>query len=259
MPVLVTAADTTLGTALVRRLLATGGQVRAWCSAGGNSGLLRSSGAIVATGDVDDVGRLEAACEQVHTVIHLGGGLLSSSAERIISDTDAVVTAAANAGAQRLVLLSIVGASPTANDELRRAKHAAEALVAAGEVPSVVVRSALVVTGNLAEVLVGTPLPPHVAGATVRTVDPDRLVEVIAMLDEMRSETERGHATLVAQGGHPIELESLLGERAGTRGVYQPLERTPLLVAALAGPWTDEDPLTADAWGLTGIEPRVEA
>ncbi|MFT5222988.1 MAG: hypothetical protein ACI867_001298, partial [Glaciecola sp.] len=102
MPVLVTQADTTLGTALVRRLLATGGQVRAYCSAGGDVAILRAAGAIVAAGDVDDEGRLEAACEQVHTVIHLAGGLLSPSPERIVADAASVANAAGSAGVHRL-------------------------------------------------------------------------------------------------------------------------------------------------------------
>lgn len=255
MPVLVTAADTDLGTALVHRLLATGGQVRAYCSADGDRAALRAAGAIVASGDVDDEGRLESALEQVHTMIHLGGGLLSPSPERIVADMATVCTAAANAGVARLVVLSVLGASRQAPDDLRRAKAEVELMAAEMTTPSVVVRTGLVLTDPFRAVLAGTPLPSEVREHEIDVVDRAALVEVLWTLDELRSEATTGHATLVAPG-----RLTTVGEVADSHtgpGVYRPLDTVPLLLGGLAGTWQDDDPIAADAWEFTGVDPEV--
>ncbi len=254
MPVLVTDADTPLGTALVQRLLATGGQVRAWCSARGDVGRLRGLGAITASGDVDDTGRLEAACEQVHTVVHLGGGLLSRSAEQVVVDQQSVVEAAAGAGVRRLVFLSVVGASAVADDPLRRAKAVAEQLAAEGPVPSVAVRVPLVDTAGLRGVLAGTPMPHDLVGAAVASVPASAVVELLATIDDLRSRGEAGHATLVAPG-RPHALGDWPRPADGhVAPTYRALAEVPLLVPALAGPWVDDDPVPADAWAFTGVD-----
>jgi hypothetical protein len=71
MPVLVTSAQHPLARRIALRLLEEGGEVRAY--AHGAVADLRAAGAIVASGEVDDEGRLEAAMVQVHTVVHVGG------------------------------------------------------------------------------------------------------------------------------------------------------------------------------------------
>ncbi len=254
MPVLVTAADTPLGSDLVRQLLGLGGEVRAYASGGGGGGQLRSAGAIVATGDLDDEGRLEAACEQVHTVVHLGGGLLAPSAERLVADAATVATATANAGVRRVIVLSTVGASEAAADPLRRAKAVVEELLAASAPPSVALRVPVVASEGLCRVLSGTPLPPDVQDVELRSVRPADVVALLVALDEMRGENERGHATLVAQGDAPQALGRWIEAHRREPGTYVPLDTVPLLVPGLTGPWTDGDDLATDAWGFTGVD-----
>lgn len=259
MPVLVTQADTPLGTDLVRSLLELGGEVRAYCSSTGNIGPLRAAGAITASGTLDDEGRLEAACEQVHTVIHLGGGLLASSAERIVADAQTVATAASNAGVRRVIALSVVGASAGADDPLRRAKAAVEALLSEAAVPSVALRVPLVLTGELAAVLTGTPRPTDLDAHPVRTLPAADLVDLLVRLDDLRSEAQQGHAVLVAAGDAARPLREVVAELAVDVSTYRPDDQSPLLASGLAGPWTDPDDVTADAYALVGMAPRSAA
>lgn len=69
MPVLLVGAASPFGYALVDALLETGGQVRAFLHA--PDPILAGKPIHRAIGALDDVERLEAACAQVHTVIHL--------------------------------------------------------------------------------------------------------------------------------------------------------------------------------------------
>ena len=59
MPVFVLPADTELGLSLVRALRADGAQVHAYATGDGDVGALRATGAHVAVGDLDDIGRIE--------------------------------------------------------------------------------------------------------------------------------------------------------------------------------------------------------
>ncbi|MFT5221971.1 MAG: hypothetical protein ACI867_000267, partial [Glaciecola sp.] len=208
--------------------------------------------------------RLEAACEQVHTVIHLAGGLLSPSPERIVADAASVANAAGSAGVHRLVLLSVLGASPHAQDDLRRAMAAAEQLVAECPVPSVALRVPVVLDDELREVLVGTPLPEHVRTSKVAVIGVAAAVDVLAALDDVRSESTSGHAAMVANVDvfMPVSslAEAIVGPDSSTggniaRGVYRPLEQVPLLAPGLLGPWHDDDEVASDAWAFTGIDP----
>lgn len=259
MPVLVTAADSALGVPTVLRLLQEGGEVRAYCRGDGPLGQLRAAGAIVATGDLDDEGRLEAAMEQVHTVVHLAGGLASPSAEAVAFETDVVATAAVQAGVRRLIALSLPGADPAAGEPLRRAKGMSEAALRAAALPTVVVRVSLVDTPWLRDALAGRSLPPEIRQVTVAPLRREDLIEVVAELDAIRSEAHEGHVVMQAEGPTRTSLDGYL-ERVGVGAsrlgrTYRPAEAAPLLVGALAGPWTADEPEPVDVWGFTGIRP----
>ncbi len=261
MPVLVTAADTPLGGLLVARLLREGGEVRAYCSGSGSTAALRAAGAIVATGDLDDEGRLEAAMEQVHTVIHVAGGLLSRDAETVSFTADVVATAAAQAGVRRLVGLSLPGADPGADEPLRRAKGMGEAAFRSAAVPSVVIRTSLVDTPGLRAALAGVALPPDVAGRTVAPLRAADLVEVLAAIDAVRSEAHEGHVVFHADGPTRMSLDAYRervgltgpGARVGRR--YRAPGADPLLLGALDGPWTTDGGVAVDAWAFTEVHP----
>lgn len=144
MPVLVTAADGPLGRRIVARLLAEGGEVRAYASGDGDLAGLRAAGVFVALGDGDDEGRLEAAMADVHTVVHAAEQVLAPDADVLLAATEAVATAASNAAVRRLIALSVPGADTEAADELRRSAGRAEQVLAVSDVPTVVLRPSLV-------------------------------------------------------------------------------------------------------------------
>lgn len=259
MPVLVTAADSPLGIRTVTRLLREGGEVRAYCRGTGPVSQVRGMGAIVATGDLDDEGKLEAAMEQVHTVIHLAGGLASPSAEQVVFETDVVATAAVQAGVRRLLSLSLPGADPSADEPLRRAKGMAEDALRGAGLPTVVVRTSLVDTPTLRDLLAGRTLPERILERPVAPLRVDDLVDALAELDAVRSEAHEGHVVLHADGPTTMTLSAYLdrvgvsSSRVGRR--YRPAEATPLLPGALEGPWVNAGDPTFDVWGFTGLRP----
>ncbi len=258
MPVLVTAAQTPLGGAVVERLLGFGGQVRAFVTGDGPVERLRARGAIIATGDLDDEGHLEAAMEQVHTVVHLGGGILSPSADRIVVDGATVVTAAIGAEVQRLILLSVAGASPTSDEPYRRAKGEVEDLVAAAPIPSVALRCSLIDTPGMRDVVAGAHLPDVAWQNRVRPLSVELAAEVISFLDEVRSEAHEGHVVLRCEGARERTLGEYRDHVAGGSLVgrtYRPAGAHPLVADALAGPWLPA-PSWPDAVELAGATRR---
>jgi uncharacterized protein YbjT (DUF2867 family) len=258
VPVLVTAADSPLGVRVVRRLLATGGEVRAYCR-GVGPGELRAAGAVVATGDLDDEGKLEAAMAQAHTVLHLAGGLASDTAERVAFETDVVATAAVQAGVQRLIALSLPGADPAADEPLRRAKGMAEAALRTASLPTVVVRTSLVDTPTLRDLLAGRTLSPALQRRPVAPLRAEDLVEALVELDAVRSEAHEGHVVLHADGPTTMPLQDYLdrvgvsGSRVGRR--YRPAGSAPLVTAAIDGPWVNGGDPRFDLWRFTGLRP----
>src|SRR6056297_1074504 len=107
MPVLVTAAHHPLARRVAARILEEGGEVRV--TADGDVGLLRAQGAFVASATPDDEGRLEAALADVHTLVHVGGGIRTADAGQLVADAEVVARAATGAGIRRLIALSLPG------------------------------------------------------------------------------------------------------------------------------------------------------
>jgi uncharacterized protein YbjT (DUF2867 family) len=262
VPVLVTAAHRPLARRIATRLLAEGGEVRvlAW----GDVSSLRAAGAIVATGTVDDEGRLEAALAEVHTVVHVGGGLLTRDPRRLVADAEVVARAAENAGVRRIVALSLPGADTEAAEPLRRAKGEIEARFAAAAPPSVVIRASLVDTPATRDALATSGLGGELADVEVAPVRANDLVELVVAFDSARGRATRGHLVAAADGPVRIPLGAYL-ERAGVgspgggtlvgRRFADPA-RTPLLREALrGGPWWTDDPAVLDGWRFAELEP----
>lgn len=261
MPVLVAAADLPLGRRIAQRLLAEGGEVRAYAAGDGDLAALRGAGAFIAVGDPDDEGRLEAAMADVHTVVHVVDVLLAPGVESLATALGTLATAAANAQVRRVIVSSLPGAGPEAGDDLRRALGRAEAALAAARVPSVVIRPSLLDTPALRDALAASSLPDAVRSRTVAPVRPADLVELVVAFDAMRSRAAEGHAVFAADGaermslGRYVETVGVAGGSLVGRRYPRPADH-PLLARALAGEWLAGDGGVPDAWAFAGLRPE---
>jgi uncharacterized protein YbjT (DUF2867 family) len=264
MPVLVTDAHRPLAQHLVVRLLDEGGEVRAYTS--GDASQLRAAGAFVAHGTVDDEGRLEAALADVHTLVHLGGGVLSASPERLRQDVEVVVTAASNAGVRRIVALSLPGASDAADDPIRRANAVAEQVLSAAPIPTVVIRPSLVDTSAIRDVLATSGFGDDVLATPVAPVRSDDLIELLVAFDRARSRADEGHLVVAADGPVTTTIAGYLervgvgrpgrGSLVGRRLVED--EQRAALREVLRGPWTTDldREVALDGWIFADLRPR---
>lgn len=265
MPVLVTDADAPLGRRVVVRLRETGGEVRARSGGGEAAAALRRAGAHVAVGARDDVGLLEVAMAEAHTVIHPGGGLLSPSTEAIEARGRAVVEAAEGAGVRRVIGLSLPGATLDAGDPLRRVKAGVERRMREAPLPTVVVRVSLVDTPGLRDALAGLDPDPSVLGRTVAPVRAEDLVDLLVALDAARSRASAGHVVFAADGPQTMALGDYLEavgiarepRRLGRR--YRPPGASPLLELGLDGAWVNRDGRLLDGWEFAELTPRGPA
>lgn len=255
MPVLVTAAHQPLARRIAARLLEEGGEVRAYGS--GDTAALRAAGAFVASGDGDDEGRLEAALADVHTLIHVGGGVLTSP-DRIVAHAEVAARAAANAGVRRVITLSLPGAGAAARDEIRRAKGRAEEVLTAVPAPTVVIRTGLLDTPVLRDALTTVGLDDEVLAGDVAPVRVEDVIEVVAAFDRARSRSSHGQLVVATPGPRWMTLADYVG-RVGVHGRIGRRLPDPAtsrrLADALAGPWRDDYPGIVDAWQFTGTVP----
>ncbi|HEX9888918.1 MAG TPA: NAD(P)H-binding protein [Nitriliruptorales bacterium] len=267
MPVLVTRAHTTLGQLTVARVLRSGGEVRAFVTGAVDVQALRGAGAIVASGDLLDEGHLEAAMEQVHTVVHLGRGLLAPSADLVVEEAATVLTAALGAGVQRLITTSAPGAAPGVMDRFRAALGEVEQLFATAPLPSVALRTSLVDTPALRDALAGVRSPASTLATEVAPVRVEDVVEALWFLDDIRATAHEGHVVLAAPGPERMSIADYL-DRAGVGApgavgrlvgrVWRDPATQPLLAGGLPGPWVPEAEWPS-VWELAGIEPQPVA
>jgi uncharacterized protein YbjT (DUF2867 family) len=255
VPVLVNGADRPLAGRLVRRLLGEGGQVRALARDG--VAALRAAGVFTAVGDPDDEGLLEAACTNVHTLVHLAGGLGRPDPDAVVAEGRAVAAAAEGAGVARVLLVTLAGAAPDAGDALRRAHAEVSAAVARADVPSVEVRVGLVDTPSARRLLRAAGPPADLTARSVMPVVADDLVGLLVALDAARSRAAEGHLVLAATGPDVPLSELLAGDGGGRRGARLPSpEVRTALLETLAGPWCEPDDTVPDAWALLDVVRR---
>jgi NADH dehydrogenase len=127
--ILVAGGTGTLGTEVVRLLTGRGEAVRVLARDPARAAYVPEGVEIVA-GDVRDPATLAAAvagCATVLSAVHGFAGPGRSSPESVDRDANlALIRAAAAAGAEHLVLVSVLDAGPDHPMSLHRAKHAAE-------------------------------------------------------------------------------------------------------------------------------------
>lgn len=125
--ILVVGGTGTLGRELVTRLRASGHEVRILTR---DAARARGLDVEVAIGDVREPATLEAAVRGVSTVVSamhgFVGGRGAGPSEIDDRGNASLVRAALDAGVQRFVLLSVLGAAPDHPMSLHRAKYAAE-------------------------------------------------------------------------------------------------------------------------------------
>jgi uncharacterized protein YbjT (DUF2867 family) len=263
MPVLITGAHRPLARRVATALLEEGGEVRVHSS--GDVASLRAGGAIVAAGDGDDEGHLEAALAQVHTAVHVGRGVLAPSPDVLVAEARTLATAATGAGVRRIVALSVAGAAVDAPDPLRAAYGEVEAILAAAPVPTVVIRASLVDTPAIRDALATAGLSTDERDRPVAPVRPADVVELVVAYDRLRSSAASGHAAFAADGPATLSLREYL-ERVGIRRpgsgslvgrrALDP-DRVPMLLPSLAGPWVNGPGDLPDAWRFAAVTPSV--
>ncbi len=210
MPVLVTGAETAEGRASVRRLLRTGGEVRAFVDYRDSAAAeaLRAAGCKVARGSLDDEGHLETALEQVHSVVHVGTGPMTAPGD-LLDDTATVVSAAIGAGCRRIVFASHVGVTEPGGNAYLQALAEAESLLAEVPLEAVVIRRSLTYGRHdrLTAALAAGSLPPDAAEATHSPLYVDDLALAVTQADVVRGGLRELMLTLTLTG--PTEV--LLG------------------------------------------------
>ncbi|MEX1164616.1 MAG: NAD(P)H-binding protein [Nitriliruptor sp.] len=263
MPVLITGAHRPLARRIAAALLEEGGEVRAHTS--GDAASLRAGGAIVAGGDADDEGHLESSMAQVHTVVHVGRGVLAPSPDVLVTEAAVLARAAAGAEVRRIVALSIPGADPTAPDPLRAAHGEVERILADAPVPTVVVRTSVIDTPAIRDAFGTAGLAEKERARPVAPIRSEDVVALVVALDRLRSSATSGHVVFAADGPSTVPLGTYL-ERTGVRRpgrgslvgrrALDP-DTVPMLLPSLHGPWVNGDRGPPDAWAFTGTTPGV--
>lgn len=231
---MVTGASGLVGRAAVSAFARHIPDVRAYVRRRGAAEPLRTLGAKVAVGDIDDLDTLRAVMRGAFTVCHLIGGLnYPDAAAYEAANLDSVgwaLEAAHEARVKRFLLLSYPGASPDAANPYLRFKGLAEAAVAASGLEYAIVRSTHVYGAG------GTWFASAVEGATRQPqvlVGPGTQVLAPVFVDDVA-------AVLAAADDRD-------GEMAGTWGLEGPQRLTAdALAEVLAGEPRPKDHLPAD-------------
>lgn len=140
----VTGATGFVGRQVVARLLREGNEVRALARFSSDTSRLTDAVEVV-RGDVRGPEAVRALLKDCRSVVHLAPGFSSDDdvADISTSGTRAVIEAARNAGVERLVLMSCLGADAAASS-FYAAKWKAEMLVRASDIPFTILRPSLV-------------------------------------------------------------------------------------------------------------------
>ena len=189
MPVLITGAETAEGRAAARRFRSSAGEVRVFVEAGDAAAAeaLRQAGCKVARGALDDEGHLETAAEQVHTIVHLAGGLMTDP-EAVLDDAATVLSAAIGAGCRRMIWASHVGADDPRGNAYLEACAEVESMLGDAPLETIVVRRSLTYGpgDTLTEALANGAVPAAAKDATHQPLYVDDLALVIAEADRVR-------------------------------------------------------------------------
>lgn len=238
MPVLITGAESAEGRATARRLRRHAGEVRVFVhpDAAGAAEAFRAAGCIVARGTLDDEGHLETAAEQVHTLMHLGGGLMTPP-DDVVDDAATVLSAAIGAGCRRLVWASHVGAGDARGNAYLEACAEAEAMLADAPLETIIVRRSLTYGPGdpLTQALAAGALLGDAAEATHQPLYVDDLAMVVAEADRVRGGVGDLSIELVLTGPTEVLLGGFADLLAAPHRDRAAAPRLPAVVADLLG------------------------
>lgn len=211
MPVLVVGADGAAGRAAVKLLVRSFGEVRAYADASvtteDDAAALRVLGVKVAVGDLDDEAHLEAALEQVYTVVHLAGGPFTPPDE-VLDAFATTVSAAIGAGCRRLVWATELAAREPDGNPYLEALAEAESIIADAPIERITLRCGIryaatdPVTRRLAasDLSAADAQTPH---APVHVAD---LAEAVRAADQLRESDPDMHLDVELVGPDEVTL-----------------------------------------------------
>jgi nucleoside-diphosphate-sugar epimerase len=263
MRVLVTGATGFIGRHLVARLAAAGDDVVALVRAAGTPprGPVR-----VVTGSLTERDAVRAATAACDAVVHLANAS-GVTDERVahavnVDGTALLLEAARDAGVGRVVFTSSISARRARMGPYGRTKRAAEDLVRASGVPSVILRPSLVY-GDLDAGLVATlvrhlrslPVVPVVGDGTI-ALDPVHVDDVCDIVAECLRRDDVLGRTFDVLGPERVTFDDLLRRLGAALGVRPRLVHVPAGAASVAarvlGLVLAKPPLTLDhVTGLT--------
>lgn len=256
MPVLICGAATAVGRQIAHNLLHEGGEVRLFSV--GDVAALRQQGAFVSHGTWDDEGRLEAALTDVHTLVFVPHGL-AWPAERIAAAAKVCATAATQAGVQRVIMVSSLGATRS-HEPLRVALAAAEGYLAAVPAPTLLMRSNLIASPRLIDAVLTADLD-GLEETVVAPVSVEDVAALVVAFDQARADSRDG--TLIVRCDGPTAMlfdayRQAVRERFGAQGrVGRRLlsaRDTAALQRFIAEGFHDDE-ADVDGFALTGLHP----
>lgn len=266
--ILVTGATGFVGRHVVAALASEGHWVRALVRDAAGAATLRAIDCELARGDVTDAASLREAMEGVDAVVHLVAIISGRPAdfERVmVQGTAAVIAAAQEAGARRLVYMSALGTSEETKGTVPyyRAKWECEQAVAAAGIPHAILRPSFVFGADggalprFLRIARLAPLTPVVGPGTQRLqpiwVDDVARAVVLASgrSDDLR--VELGGPDVVDWNGLWRAIKEALGTRRPTVHVPARLMRVPALVLERL----PDPPVTRDQLTMLGLGDNV--
>lgn len=271
--ILITGASGYIGSHAAKRAAEEGEPVRAFIRPGTGDeevAFLRSLGAEVAFGQATEAEAVSEALAGCRDVIHCVGGIQPSRRGDFRSlhegPAEALAEAASEAGIERMVLVSAIGAGPGAASAYHRSKARAEEILREAFPPTAIVRPSLVYghTGGLrdSKLMVrlttylrsGKPMP--LAGGGLALVQPLFVGDLARCL--VASATKGVAAGEIVELGGPERMTLLawverVAEVIGVGARILPLPVSfSLIAAALAELLLKEPPMTVDQVRVMG-------
>ena len=215
--------------------------------------------------DYGDIAGLTDACANCDAIVHLvgiikeGGGATYRSAH--VEATQALVEAATNAAAQRIVYLSILGAEAGSRNGCLASKAEAEAILARGPIPSLVLRVPMVLgEGDYAATSLLKNARKSVAvtfraGSMEQPIYAGDVVE--AAFAGLAADAPTGVLELAGPQALPRSQLIEVASAVGTRTVSLPVE-IGYGLAALLGTFSRNPPLTADMLGVLDHDDDID-